>query len=299
MIDSARTFRGLRVMALDSRIDFDEEPCMTSNPPRLEMQRDLEFAIAAARWAGERVLALRATGRWKDTQLADIGDQAADGLIQGLVRGRFPDDGILSEETADTRDRLGRSRVWIVDPLDGTREYSQEREDWAVHVALTIDGRCALGAVALPARAKTIWGICTEGFARFGLEGAGQLAHGTSATPPRPRIAVSRSHTPSWMPAFAQLLDADLVYSGSVGNKVGMLLLGEADIYAHRKGLKEWDTCAPECVARALGWSVSRLRGEEQRYNCVDPKNDEFLVCRPAWRERVLNALLESGATAG
>jgi len=295
----ARRSPGDSARVLDSGLDFDEEPCMTSNPLRPEMQRDLEFAVAAARWAGERVLALRASGRWKDTQLADIGDQAADGLIQGLVRGRFPEDGILSEETADTRARLDRSRVWIVDPLDGTREYSQEREDWGVHVALTIDGRCALGAVALPARGKTIWGVCVDGFTRYGLEGTGQLAHGTSPTPQRLRIAVSRSHTPSWMPAFAQLLDAELVYSGSVGNKVGMLLLGEADVYAHRKGLKEWDTCAPECVARALGWSVSRLRGEEQRYNCVDPKNDEFLMCRPAWRDRVLSALHESGATAG
>src|SRR5258708_1516830 len=112
---------------------------------------DLQFAIEAARVAGERVLGLRASGRWKDgATLADVGDQAADGFLQGFVRGRYPHDGILSEETADSRARLALERVWIIDPLDGTREYSQGRDDWAVHVALAIDGQPALGAVALP-----------------------------------------------------------------------------------------------------------------------------------------------------
>jgi 3'(2'), 5'-bisphosphate nucleotidase len=260
-----------------------------------DMRDDLEFAIDAARLAGERALALRASGRWSGTVLADVGDQAADGFLQGLVRGRYPDDGILSEETADTRDRLERSRVWIIDPLDGTREYSQLREDWAVHVALTIDGRCHLGAVALPARGKTLFGTCAPGLATHGLQGEGTIALGGSPSPARPRIAVSRSHTPSWMPRFAEILGADLVHSGSVGNKVGMLLLDEADIYAHRKGLYEWDTCAPECVARAMGWSVSRLDGEEIAYNRPDPRLNEILVCRPSWKSRTIAALHEGG----
>jgi 3'(2'), 5'-bisphosphate nucleotidase len=269
-------------------------------PPALapDTLRDLEFAILAARAAGERVLALRASGRWKDDMLADVGDQAADGFIQGLVRGRYPDDGILSEETADTRARLEKQRVWIIDPLDGTREFSQLREDWAVHVALTIGGSCALAAVALPARHRTMWGVCLKEHESFGLEGEGALARGDSASHAPPRIAVSRSHTPSWMGRFAGELGATQVYSGSVGNKVAMLLLGEADIYVHKKGLKEWDTCAPECVARALGWTVCRLDGSEQRYNQPDPRNEQMVVCRPSHRERVIAALSTSGASA-
>ena len=262
----------------------------------LELRRDLEFAKAAARRAGERALSLRATGRWQDDVLADIGDQAADGYLQGLIQGRHPEDGILSEETADTRARLERERTWIVDPLDGTREFSQMREDWAVHVALTVAGRPVLGAVALPARGRLIAGVSVSGSEHAELEGEGELVGGASDAPSTPRIAVSRSHTPSWMPRFCALLGGVEVPSGSVGNKVGMLLLGEADVYAHRRGLKEWDTCAPEAVARALGWNVSRLRGEEQRYNRPDPRNDELVVCRPAWRERVLAALAEAGA---
>lgn len=260
---------------------------------------DVEFAVSIAQLAGERVLALRATGRWKEeSMLADIGDQAADGFLQGFLRGRFPDDGLLSEETADTSARLAKQRVWIVDPLDGTREYSQGREDWAVHVGLTVDGKCALGAFALPARGATLWGVCGAK-PSHGVLGRNELALGASRPPARPRIAVSRSHTPSWMPRFAEILGADLVPSGSVGNKVGMLLLGEADVYAHRKGLKEWDTCAPECVARALGWHVSRLDGSDVLYNQADPRVDQFLVCRPAMREQVIAALRESGATNG
>jgi 3'(2'), 5'-bisphosphate nucleotidase len=263
----------------------------------LDMRRDLDFAVQAARAAGERVLALRASGRWKDEMLADVGDQAADGFIQGLVRGRYPDDGILSEETADTRARLEKQRVWIIDPLDGTREFSQLREDWAVHVALTVGGSCVLGAVALPARNRTLSGVCVNGHERWSLEGEGALALGSTPSHDPPRIAVSRSHTPSWMPRFASELGAVEVFSGSVGNKVAMLLLGEADLYVHRMGLKEWDTCAPECVARALGWTVCRLDGSEQRYNEIDPRNDQMVVCRPSQRENVLAALRASGAT--
>jgi 3'(2'), 5'-bisphosphate nucleotidase len=262
------------------------------------LRADLEFAIAGARAAGERVLGLRASGRWHDTQLADVGDQAADGFLQGLVRGRYPADGILSEETADSAERLTQQRVWIVDPLDGTREYSQQRDDWGVHVALTLAGEPALGAVALPAQSRVLWGVCLPGFECAGLDGEGTLARGELAAERPLRIAVSRSHTPSWMPKFAELVAGELVHSGSVGNKVALLVLGNADFYAHRKGLKEWDTCAPECVARALGWSVSRLRGEPQRYNQPDPRNDEFLVCRASDRERMLAALLASGAVS-
>jgi 3'(2'), 5'-bisphosphate nucleotidase len=269
---------------------------VATNDLAANTRSDLEFAIEAAELTGARALSLRASGRWVDTgQMADIGDQAADGFVQGFVRGRRPDDGLLSEETTDSPRRLSIARTWIIDPLDGTREYSQLREDWAVHVGLVVDGRCHLGALALPSRGKLLWGVCGGNERTYGMKGPGELVRGDTPVPARPRIAVSRSHTPSWMPRFAELMGADLVHSGSVGNKVAMLLLGEADIYAHRKGLNQWDTCAPECVARALGWSVSRLDGTEIAYNVPDPHVAQFLVCRPAQRERVLSALREAG----
>ena len=273
---------------------------MTPEPSPTEIERDLAFAIEAARSAGRRASALRSTGRWKDEGvLADIGDQACDGLLQGLLRGRCPDDGVLSEETADSPARLTRSRCWIVDPLDGTREYSQGRHDWAVHVALTIDHRTALAAVGLPTQGQVLWGVSLPGQERGGIEGAQgvQLVRGDSPAPERIRLAISRSHTPEWTPRFAELLGAaETVPAGSAGYKVMLLLLGKADVYVHKRGLKEWDTCAPETVARALGWTVSKLRGEEHRYNQESYKNHELVVCRPAMRERVLEALAGSGA---
>ncbi len=261
--------------------------------------RDLAFAVAAAREAGQRVLSLRDSGRWQGDVLADIGDQAADGLLQGLIRGRYPEDGLLSEETADSPERLDRRRCWIVDPLDGTREFSQGRDDWAVHVALAVDGRCALGAVALPSLGRVLWGVAEGGAGRAGIEGAGSttLLAASDPGPAAPRVVVSRSHTPPWVASFCDGLGAAAPTPlGSAGYKTALILQGEADVYVHKVGLKEWDTCAPETVARALGWTVCRLRGEEHRYNSRDPKNHEFVVCRPAWRDRVLAAIAGSGA---
>ena len=261
------------------------------------LEEELAFALGAARAAGERVGLLRASGRWSGDALADIGDQAADGLLQGLIRGRYPEDGLLSEETADSAARLARKRCWIIDPLDGTREFSELRGDWAVHVALTIDGRCAVAAVALPADGQVLWGVALAGRERSGIEGAGVLARGDSSAPHAPRVVISRSHTPEWTGRFCELIGAGAtIPCGSAGYKVARLLLGDADVYVHKKGLKEWDTCAPETVARALGWSVCKLRGEEHRYNQADPKNHELVVCRPALRARVLAALAQSGA---
>jgi len=267
-----------------------------------EIERDLSFAIAAAQDAGARVAALRASGRWEGKMLADIGDQAADGLLQGLIRGRYPQDGLLSEETADSPERLRQQRCWIVDPLDGTREFSESREDWAVHVALTIAGRCALAAVALPSRDRVLWGVALPGRERAGArDGRGGevagLVVGDSADSGSPRIVVSRSHTPDWVGRFCERIGGGApIPCGSAGFKTAQILLGGADIYVHKVGLKEWDTCAPETIARALGWTVCKLRGEEHRYNQPDPRNHEFVVCRPSWRSRVLEALSESGA---
>ncbi|MEM9801640.1 MAG: 3'(2'),5'-bisphosphate nucleotidase CysQ, partial [Planctomycetota bacterium] len=216
------------------------------------IERDLSFAIQAARDAGERGMALRKLERWEGKTLGDVCDQACDGYLHGLLMGRYPDDGVLSEETVDTPERLERSRVWIVDPLDGTKEYAQLRDDWAVHVALAVDGRCALGAVALPSQGKVLYGVAQDGAQRAGIEGetAPHLVDGASETSGKMRIAVSRSHTPEWVERFAASVGGELAPAGSAGNKVAMLALGEADVYVHQIGLKEWDTCAPETIAR-------------------------------------------------
>lgn len=261
-----------------------------------EIERDLAFAIEIAREAGRRVVGLRNEKRWEGKTMADIGDQAADGLLQGFLRGRNPADGILSEETVDSAERLTKARAWIVDPLDGTQEYSEGRADWGVHVALTLGGKCALAAVALPADDDVLWGVCVPGKERAGSSKGSTLVRGDSPQRARPRIVVSRSHTPPWVEKFARALDAELMPCGSAGYKVARLLMGEADIYAHTVGLKEWDTCAPETIARALGWWVGRLRGDEHRYNQPDPKNHELVVCRKSHRAAVLAAVQSSGA---
>ncbi|MCP3919806.1 MAG: 3'(2'),5'-bisphosphate nucleotidase CysQ [bacterium] len=260
------------------------------------IQRDLAFAIQAAADAGTRALSLWAMERWEGRTLADVGDQACDGYLQGLITGRYPDDGLLSEETVDSPARLARDRAWIVDPLDGTKEYGQMRQDWAVHVALTSKNACSLAAVALPAQNRLLWGVCEPGFEDVGTGGAGTIVRGDSPQPAKARIAVSRSHTPEWVERFIEGMGGEPAPAGSAGNKVAMLLTGDADVYVHKVGLKEWDTCAPETVARAAGWHVCKLRGEEHAYNQEDPYNHELVVCRPAARERVLEVLAECGA---
>lgn len=264
-----------------------------------QLEADLAFAIQAAREAGTRALGLRESGRWEDPKIVgDVGDQAADGFLQGFIRGRYPDDGLLSEETRDDAARCAIARAWIVDPLDGTKEFRTGREDWAVHVALTFEGRPAIGVVALPSLGQVFWGICLPGRERSGVEGADvQMLAGESTGPAAIRIVCSRSHTPDWMQRFAEAIGPhELVPIGSVGFKSSRILVGDADVYVHKTGLKEWDTCAPEGLARANGWFVSRVDGSEQLYNQPDPYNDELVICRPAIKDKVLAALQQAVA---
>ena len=267
-----------------------------------EIETRLAFATRVAEVAGRRLSGLRASGRWTDeAMLGDVGDQAADGYLQGALQARWGDDGILSEETVDAPERLQRPWTWVVDPLDGTKEYSQGRHDWAVHVGIAFQGRIVAGAVAMPAIGRVAAGRCTTGgtatlagtggdwptaFARDAGPGAGRL-----------RFVVSRSHTPEIVQKVAAALgDAEQIPCGSVGFKVGMLLFGKADVYVHKKGLKEWDTGAPEAIARACGFAVCRLDGREHRYNQVDPRNDEIVVCRPWLRDRLIAAIAAARA---
>lgn len=225
-------------------------------------------------------------------------DEAADAIISAGLRAAFPDVALVTEEQAASHTQAV-STFLIVDPLDGTKEYRGLRDDWAVHVALTVEGQCALGAVALPSQDRVVWGVSLPGQERAGLEGDGELARGDTESPKTVRIACSRSHTPDWMESFVGTFeDHTLVRAGSVGNKVSLCLLGEADVYAHQRGLKEWDTCAPEVIGRALGWSVFKLDGSEHTYNLPDPKNHEFVICRPAVKDHVVEALRSAGVTS-
>ncbi len=212
------------------------------------------------------------------TELRDAGDRRSDDLILGALAERVPDDGVLSEETADTEARLAKARVWIVDPLDGTREYGEAgRDDWAVHVALAIGGAPVVGAVALPALGTV---LSTEDPPSL------PPAHGN-----RVRMAVSRSRPPAAATHVAEALGAELVPMGSAGAKAMAVVRGEVDIYLHAGGQYEWDSCAPVAVALAAGCHCSRLDGSPLAYNNPDPYLPDLVICRPELARATLEAL--------
>src|SRR5690606_38716724 len=189
-----------------------------------------------------------------------------------------PQDAVLSEEGKDDPVRLSAERVWIIDPLDGTREFSEPpRTDWAVHVALVVDGTPVAGAVALPALGLTLRSRPPEPL--------------PAGPPARPRLVVSRTRPPALTAHLAEALDAELVEMGSAGAKAMAVLRGEADVYAHAGGQYEWDSCAPVAVAVAAGLHVSRIDGSPLRYNQPDPYLPDLLVCHPALAQRVLDVL--------
>ncbi|WP_448624328.1 3'(2'),5'-bisphosphate nucleotidase CysQ [Geodermatophilus sp. URMC 64] len=240
---------------------------------------DVQVAAALARDAGSRLQHLRRdpAGLTPD-ELRKRGDAEAQALLAAGLAAARPGDAVLSEEAADDRARLEAARVWIVDPLDGTREFSEGRADWAVHVALWERGDLVAGAVALP-----------------GLEMV--LASDPPPAVPerderRPlRLAVSRSRPPAVATAVARALGADLVEMGSAGFKVAAVIRGEVDLYVHGGGQYEWDSAAPVAVARAAGLHTSRLDGAPLRYNQADPYLPDLLVCRPELADRVLTVL--------
>ncbi len=225
---------------------------------------DAELATRLAETAGKLLLTLRESGLLEGKALGRAGDLAANAFLVEALKQHRADDGILSEESVDDRSRLGKSRVWIIDPLDGTREYSEGRDDWAVHVALAIDGVAAIGAVALPAQAIVLR---------------------SDAPPPAPvrperlRVLVSRTRPPTEAQDLANALDAELVPMGSAGAKAMAVLLGKGDIYLHAGGQHEWDNCAPAAVAIAAGLSATRLDGSALRYNNANPSLPDLLIC--------------------
>jgi 3'(2'), 5'-bisphosphate nucleotidase len=228
---------------------------------------DAALAEELAGRAGELLLALRAD----DPRAAD---DRSDAWLNAELTRRRPGDAVLSEESPDPAARLSASRVWIVDPLDGTREYREPgRTDWAVHIALWADGELAAGVVALPALGE-LWTT-----ARPAGKVAGQVR----------RIAVSRTRAPDWVRPVAAELGAELVPIGSAGAKVAAVLRGDVDAYLHDGGQYEWDSAAPVAVARAAGLHAGRVDGTPLRYNQPDPWCPDLLVCPPAQAARIVD----------
>lgn len=232
---------------------------------------DHTLAAALATEAGALLLQIRDQG-------GAAGDRGSNEVLLQRLSQERPDDAVLSEESTDNLVRLERDRVWIVDPLDGTREYGEPpRDDWAVHVALAVCGRPAVGAVALPA-------------ARLVLHTGAPPALAPRAPGPI-RLVVSRTRPPDCVADLVTHLGATLVPMGSAGAKAMAVVRGHVDVYAHSGGQYEWDSCAPAAVAAAAGLHVSRLDGVPLRYNNPDPYLPDLLVCRPELASRVLDAL--------
>lgn len=239
-------------------------------------------AVAAELAAGamHRLLELRSRFAADGADPAGWGvpaDQAANAWLLDQLAALRPDDAVLSEEAPDTTTRLERSRVWIIDPLDGTREFAEPgRQDWAVHVALSIDGEPRVGAVALP---------------------DGTVLH--TGAPPSPterstdrlRMVVSRSRPPELAHRVAAALDAEVLLWGSAGAKVAAVIRGDAELYVHGGGMRQWDSCAPIAVALAGGFHASRLDGSPLRYNGADVNLPDLVVCRPELTAAVLQAI--------
>jgi 3'(2'), 5'-bisphosphate nucleotidase len=234
---------------------------------------DEELAARLAQGAGRLLMELRQSPLLEGRTLGRVGDKVSNAFLMTSLRAWRPEDPILSEESPDRDARLGSERVWIIDPLDGTREYSEGRDDWAVHVALAIGGEPRIGAVAVPAR--------------------GQLFRSdekAADAPParRPRMVVSRTRPPREVEEIAALLDAELVPMGSAGAKAMAVISGEADIYYHAGGQYEWDNCAPAAVALGAGFHASRVDGSPLLYNSPDTLVPDLVIARKELAERVV-----------
>ena len=237
---------------------------------------DAQLAAHLAEQAGRILIAVREAGVFEGKALGKAGDRTANAFLMEALRAQRPDDAIMCEEETDSADRLSHSRVWIVDPVDGTREYGEARSDWAVHVALSVDGRPEIGAVALP--------------------GAGEVLRTDAprdlpAAPAKLRMVVSRTRPAPEAVSVADALDAELVPMGSAGAKAMAIIRGEADVYLHSGGQYEWDSCAPAAVAAAHGLHISRMDGSPLVYNQADTYMPDLLICRKEHAQAVFDAL--------
>lgn len=240
------------------------------------LSHDAELAAQLAGDAGRILMEVRASGRHHGEALGRAGDAQANAVLVRALRELRPEDGLLSEEERDSAARLAKSRVWIIDPLDGSREYAQGRGDWAVHVALAVDGTASVGAVALPA---------------LGLVLRSDRPLPRPPARERPRLVISRTRPPGQAQTVAEVLGAELVPMGSAGAKAMAVVRGEADIYLHSGGQHQWDNCAPVAVAQAHGLHCSRLDGSPLVYNGRRTAMPDLLICHPEWARATIEAL--------
>jgi len=245
---------------------------------------DAVLAGRIAETAGDILLTLQRCGLFDGKALGAAGDRVANAFIMSSLSVARPDDAVLCEEEAANEDRVRKSRVWIVDPLDGTREFGEKRTDWAVHIALAVDGVPVAGAVALPGFPLT---LTTEPPPRLPPFGTGALKMLVSRTRPAPQAV-----------AVAAKLGAELVPMGSAGAKAMAVVRGEAHVYLHAGGQYEWDSCAPVAVARAAGLHVSRIDGSAPIYNQANPYMPDLLVCRKEIAQKVLALIAECESEA-
>ncbi|MFI9639299.1 3'(2'),5'-bisphosphate nucleotidase CysQ [Micromonospora sp. NPDC051925] len=258
-------------------------------------ESDAALARRLAASAGELLLRVRAThGHADPAALKDAGDRAAHDFLRAELARWRPADAVLSEEDKDSRlvdtsegvSRRTADRVWIVDPLDGTREFSEQgRSDWAVHVALwardaTTPHGLVAGAVGLPAQHRV---LATDA----------PTPPPAAPTPPGAviRLAASRSRPPAFLAELADEVGAELVPMGSAGAKIAAVVTGEVDAYIHAGGQYEWDSAAPVAVATAAGLHASRIDGTPLTYNEADPRLPDLLVCRGELAAPLLTAL--------
>jgi len=235
---------------------------------------DEDLAARLAEGAGRLLMELRTSGFLEGAALGVVADKVANAFILTALREWRPQDPVLSEESPDHKERLASERVWIIDPLDGTREYGEGRPDWAVHVALAVAGEPKVGAVALPALGK--------------LYRSDEAAAPAPVSRERPLIVVSRTRPPAEVAEIAALLGADLIEMGSAGAKAMAVLAGDADLYYHAGGQHEWDNCAPAAVALGAGLHASRADGSALAYNRADTVVPDIIVGRPELAARVL-----------
>ncbi len=238
---------------------------------------DIDLAAEIADGAGRILEAIRHGGLLTSQTLGDTGDRLAQAWIAQVLRAHRPADAVLSEEAPDGTARLSADRVWVIDPLDGTKDYAAHLPDYAVHVALTLGGRPEASVVSLPATGEV-------------------FRSDTVATPTGPltgTMAISRSRATPGMFRVAHRLGLTPVSLGSAGVKAMAVVRGDVDVYLHAGGQYEWDSCAPVGVARAAGLHCSRLDGSELTYNNADVYLPDLVVCRPEIADRVMAALAD------
>jgi len=248
------------------------------------MTDDDRLAAELAEQAGKLLLDLRAEGG-DPGDLRKKGDRLSHEFLAAELAARRPGDAVLSEEGRDDMARLAAGRVWIVDPLDGTREFGEPgRTDWAVHVALWERGALTAGAVALPAQGQVL------------ATTAPPVVPAVNGSEGPLRVVVSRTRPPAFLERLSQEMSVTLVPLGSAGAKAAVVMRGEADAYIHAGGQYEWDSAAPAAVALAAGLHASRLDGSALRYNQPDPVLPDILICPVVLAESLLEAIGAAGA---